>query len=51
MRTLRLSLVGTVIWALLGGVGGVVAAQEAPGGVYVTGTSECAEVPGRRPDR
>jgi hypothetical protein len=47
MRTLRLSLVGTVILVLLGGVGSLVAAQEPPGGVYVTGTSECAEVPGR----
>jgi hypothetical protein len=47
MRTLRLSLVGTVILVLLGGAGSLVAAQGAPGGVYVTGTSECAEVPGR----
>ena len=39
MRTLRLSLVGTVILALLGGLGGVVAAQEeAATATYVTGT-------------
>ncbi len=47
MRMLRLSLVGTVILMLLGGAGSAVAAQEAPDGVYVTGTAECAEVPGR----
>jgi hypothetical protein len=47
MRTLRLSLVGTVILVLLGGVGSAVAAQEADGSVYVTGTAECYEPPGR----
>jgi hypothetical protein len=47
MRTLRLSLAGTIILVLLGGAGSAVTAQEAPGGVYVTGTAECAEVPGR----
>ncbi|MEX1333832.1 MAG: hypothetical protein AB1Z66_00870 [Candidatus Limnocylindrales bacterium] len=47
MRTLRLSLVGTVILVLVGGGSSMVAAQEAPGGVYVTGTSECLEPPGR----
>ena len=47
MRTLRLSLVGTVILVLLGGVGSLVAAQEAAGGVYVTGTIQCDEAPGR----
>ena len=45
MRTLRLSLVGTVILALLGGAGGLVAAQEA--GVYVTCNAVCSEAPGR----
>ncbi len=34
MRTLRLSLVGTVILVLLGGVGSAVAAQEADGDGY-----------------
>ena len=47
MRTLRLSLVGTVIVVLLGGAGSAVAAQEADGGVYVTGNAECIEPPGR----
>ena len=47
MRTLRLSLVGTVILMLLGGAGSAVAAQEAPGGVYVTGSAVCYEPPGR----
>ena len=47
MRTLRLSLVGTVILVLLGGAGSAVAAQEADGGVYVTGNAECIEPPGR----
>ena len=39
MRTLRLSLVGTVILALLGGVGGAVTAQdpEAATWTHVTG--------------
>ena len=47
MRMLRLSLVGTVTLTLLGGWSAVVTAQEAPGGVYVTGTAECIEPPGR----
>jgi len=47
MRTLRLSLVGTVSLVLFGGAGSMVAAQEAPAGVYVTGTAECREAPGR----
>ena len=47
MRTLRLSLAGTVILALLGGLGGAVVAQdeaEEPTGVRVTVTQECADV-------
>jgi hypothetical protein len=47
MRTLRLSLVGTVSLVLLGGAGSAVIAEEASGGVYVTGTAECFEPPGR----
>ena len=45
MRTLRMSLAGAVILALLGGVGGAVVAQdeaEEPTGVRVTVTQECA---------
>jgi hypothetical protein len=47
MRTLRLSLVGTVILMLLGGAGSAVAAQEAHGDVYVTGSVLCDESGGR----
>ena len=47
MRTLRLSLIGTVILMLLGGVGSAVAAQEAHGDTYVTGTAQCGLAPGR----
>jgi hypothetical protein len=46
MRTLRMSLAGTVMLALLGGLGGVVVAQdeaEEPTGVRVTVTQECAD--------
>jgi hypothetical protein len=43
MRTLRLSLVGTVILVLLGGVGSAVAAQEADRSVYVTGSMLCGD--------
>jgi hypothetical protein len=45
MRTLRMSLAGTVMVALLGGLGGLVLAQdeaEEPTGVRVTVTQECA---------
>ena len=45
MRTLRVSLVGTVILMLLGGLGGAVVAQdevEEPTAVRVTVTQECA---------
>ena len=47
MRTLRASLVGTVILALLGGLGGAVVAQdeaEEPTGVQVTVTQQCSDV-------
>jgi hypothetical protein len=47
MRTLRLSLVGTVILVLLGGAGSAVTAQDASGPVYATGTGQCIEPPGR----
>jgi len=46
MRTLKLSLAGTVILALLGGLGGAVVAQgeaEELSGVTVTVTQECVE--------
>jgi hypothetical protein len=44
MRTLRLSLLGTVILALLGGLGGAVLAQtsEEESVTWVTGTINCA---------
>ena len=47
MRTLRASLVGTVILALLGGLGGAVVAQdeaEEPTAVRVTVTQQCSDV-------
>ena len=47
MRTLRASQVGTVILALLGGLGGAVVAQdeaEEPTGVRVTVTQQCSDV-------
>ena len=47
MRTLRLSLVGTVTLMLLGGAGSAVAAQEALGDTYVTGSLVFDEAPGR----
>jgi hypothetical protein len=47
MRTLRLSLVGTVLLMLLGGLSGAVVAQEADGNTHVTGRVVCDEAPGR----
>ena len=47
MRTWRLSLAGTIILALLGGMGGAVVAQdeaEEPTGVRVTVTQECVDL-------
>jgi hypothetical protein len=41
MRTLRLSLAGTVSLVLLGGLGGAVAAQSDEAAVVVTGTESC----------
>ena len=46
MRTLRLSVAGTVLLALLGGAGSVAVAQM-EGVAFVTGTGPCAEDPGR----
>jgi len=50
MRTLRLSLTGTVILALLGGSGGVVVAQESEEVAFPTGTFVSVENPSWRYD-